>query len=216
MTENTRILTLMLGVMDSKMVMHQLTCNGVLEGIRICRKGFPNRMQFKEFRQRYLFVNIQTFSLFHKVTKAKYDWSWARNQYKTEIQASILRKVHRKLIQKSPNRVDYSHISIFCVHNCIIWSHKNKRAINYATRALVDFKTNKKYHGPTVVDGPKVGHHGHTHYMYKVHTRRRSMYLTKIKAKSEMNKESVIYVKKLWLMCFQILGPCILSNDGSE
>ena len=44
------------GVIDSKLVMHQLTCNGVLEGIRICRKGFPNRMQYKEFRQRYLTI----------------------------------------------------------------------------------------------------------------------------------------------------------------
>lgn len=40
------------GVIDSHLVMHQLTCNGVLEGIRICRKGFPNRMVYHDFKQR--------------------------------------------------------------------------------------------------------------------------------------------------------------------
>ena len=34
-------------------MMHQLHCNGVLEGIRICRKGFPSRLLFSEFLQRY-------------------------------------------------------------------------------------------------------------------------------------------------------------------
>jgi len=41
------------GVLDAHLVMHQLHCNGVLEGIRICRKGFPNRMMYAEFKQRY-------------------------------------------------------------------------------------------------------------------------------------------------------------------
>ena len=41
------------GVLDPHLVMHQLTCNGVLEGIRICRKGFPNRLLYPEFKQRY-------------------------------------------------------------------------------------------------------------------------------------------------------------------
>lgn len=40
------------GVIDSHLVMHQLTCNGVLEGIRICRKGFPNRMVYPDFKHR--------------------------------------------------------------------------------------------------------------------------------------------------------------------
>uniref|UniRef100_A0A671W084 Myosin, heavy chain 7B, cardiac muscle, beta a n=1 Tax=Sparus aurata TaxID=8175 RepID=A0A671W084_SPAAU len=45
------------GIMDPFMVLHQLRCNGVLEGIRICRKGFPNRILYAEFKQRYRILN---------------------------------------------------------------------------------------------------------------------------------------------------------------
>merc|ERR1719419_2090320 len=55
------------GMVEPGLVMHQYQCNGVLAGIAICRKGFPNKMLYPEFKARY---NILAAKL---VAKAKND-----------------------------------------------------------------------------------------------------------------------------------------------
>ena len=59
------------GGVESGLIMHQYQCNGVLAGIAICRKGFPNKMPYPEFKGRY---NILAAKL---VAKAKNDKSAA-------------------------------------------------------------------------------------------------------------------------------------------
>ncbi|ODV90125.1 hypothetical protein CANCADRAFT_56708 [Tortispora caseinolytica NRRL Y-17796] len=41
------------GMIDNALVLKQLRCNGVLEGIRISRSGFPNRIFYHDFQSRY-------------------------------------------------------------------------------------------------------------------------------------------------------------------
>merc|ERR1719295_395888 len=60
------------GGVEPDLVMHQYQCNGVLAGIAICRKGFPNKMLYPEFKSRY---NILAAGL---VAKAKNDKSAAK------------------------------------------------------------------------------------------------------------------------------------------
>merc|ERR1712106_1265427 len=50
------------GVVWAALIMHQLTCNGVLEGIRICQLGLPNRMIYADFKQRYAILGAQFFA----------------------------------------------------------------------------------------------------------------------------------------------------------
>merc|ERR1712083_978087 len=47
------------GEVEPALIMHQLTCNGVLEGIRIFMRGFPNRMLYPDFKMRYAILGAK-------------------------------------------------------------------------------------------------------------------------------------------------------------
>merc|ERR1719495_2555541 len=50
------------GYIDAPLVMHQLNCNGVLEGIRICMLGLPNKVPHADFMSRYSIIAPKIFS----------------------------------------------------------------------------------------------------------------------------------------------------------
>merc|ERR1719346_759382 len=64
------------GGVEPGLVMHQYQCNGVLAGIAICRKGFPNKIVYPEFKSRYQILAAAV------VAKAKKDKDAAAGVFK--------------------------------------------------------------------------------------------------------------------------------------
>lgn len=58
------------GIFKDNIVLDQLRCNGVLEGIRIARSGYPNRIDFKQFATHYSILASKFYSMerFNKST----------------------------------------------------------------------------------------------------------------------------------------------------
>merc|ERR1712156_1109538 len=81
------------GGVEPGLVMHQYQCNGVLAGIAICRAGFPNKVLYPEFKERY---NILAAAA---VAKAKKDKDAAGAVVKT--------------IQLDPEKFRLGHTKVF-------------------------------------------------------------------------------------------------------
>merc|ERR1712193_584571 len=81
------------GMVDSGLVMHQYQCNGVLAGIAICRAGFPNKVLYPEFKERY---NILAAAA---VAKAKKD---------KDAAGAVM-----KVIQLDPEKFRLGHTKVF-------------------------------------------------------------------------------------------------------
>jgi len=80
------------GGVEPGLVMHQYQCNGVLAGIAICRAGFPNKIVYPEFKERY---NILAAAA---VAKAKKDKDAARAVFKAiKLEEEKFRLGHTKV-----------------------------------------------------------------------------------------------------------------------
>merc|ERR1711899_267428 len=79
------------GMVEPPLIMQQLTCNGVLEGIRICMRGFPNRIIYPDFKARYAILGAAEIAS-SSTTKLLYMLSWTRlNSQEIDIDWATLR-----------------------------------------------------------------------------------------------------------------------------
>merc|ERR1719150_2323491 len=76
--------------------MHRLTCNGVLEGIRICMRGFPNRMLYPDYKLRYALVFFRAGALAGlEEARDELVLKWVRM-----IQGEVLKRVRTKVYEQ--------------------------------------------------------------------------------------------------------------------
>merc|ERR1712228_1165039 len=80
------------GGVEPGLVMHQYQCNGVLAGIAICRAGFPNKIVYPEFKERYNILAAAS------VAKAKKDKDAAKAVFKAiKLEDEKFRLGHTKV-----------------------------------------------------------------------------------------------------------------------
>merc|ERR1712073_294981 len=84
------------GGVEPGLVMHQYQCNGVLAGIAICRAGFPNKIVYPEFKERYNILAAMA------VAKAKKDKDAARAVFKAiKLEEEKFRLGHTKVFSRA-------------------------------------------------------------------------------------------------------------------
>lgn len=62
--------------LDNKLILSQLKCNGVLEGIRISRQGYPSRISYGEFVERYKILRADYNDIYMTVNPDKQEESF--------------------------------------------------------------------------------------------------------------------------------------------
>lgn len=100
--------------LDNKLILNQLKCNGVMEGIRISRQGYPTRILFREFRKRY--------SILCDVSKTLIDNKESSLQILETIEAEILRNSDNQTGEADNQVCDISKINnLYKIGNTMIF-----------------------------------------------------------------------------------------------